>query len=142
MSLEPVTRKLRAGQPVRFATFGDSITWPCFHTDFRQNYITVVADALRQAYPAATLAITHDGTAPLHGACDGSRGARESAGCGRLRPLEAAAGQPGAAHRAAERLDPSQPRRPPAARPGHPASLLAGGRALRLGRYPYATRAR
>ena len=59
MSLEPVTGKLRAGQPVRLATFGDSITWPCFHTDFHQNYLTFVADALRKAYPESSPAMSN-----------------------------------------------------------------------------------
>jgi lysophospholipase L1-like esterase len=57
-SIEEVTRKL---QPLMFATFGDSITFPCYHTDFRQNYITLTVDALRKAYPVADVTIVHAG---------------------------------------------------------------------------------
>ncbi|HXG24247.1 MAG TPA: GDSL-type esterase/lipase family protein [Chthonomonadales bacterium] len=61
MSLEEITRRLETGQPVVFATFGDSITWPCFHTDFRQNYITYTVDALQKRYPKAQIRIVHAG---------------------------------------------------------------------------------
>ena len=37
VTLESITAKLETGQPLTFATFGDSITWPCFHSDFRQT---------------------------------------------------------------------------------------------------------
>ncbi|MFN0050755.1 MAG: hypothetical protein ACKV0T_01100, partial [Planctomycetales bacterium] len=43
--LEALTSRLSAGKPVTLASFGDSISWPCFHTDFRQNYLTLTADA-------------------------------------------------------------------------------------------------
>ena len=59
--LAPITEKLRTGQALTFATFGDSITWPCFHTDYRQNYMTFAVDALRQAYPQANIRIVHAG---------------------------------------------------------------------------------
>src|SRR5437764_944182 len=59
--LRPITAKLNDGSPLVFATFGDSITWPCFHTDFRQNYVTFTADALRKAYPRARVRIVHGG---------------------------------------------------------------------------------
>jgi lysophospholipase L1-like esterase len=61
MRLEALTERLKTGQPVVFATFGDSITWPCFHTDFRQNYITLTVDALRKTYPQAQVQIVHAG---------------------------------------------------------------------------------
>lgn len=60
-ALEGVTHKLESGTPVTFATFGDSITWPCFHTDFRQNYITLAVDALRKSYLRAEVRIVHAG---------------------------------------------------------------------------------
>ena len=60
-SLEQVTGKLESGEPLVFATFGDSITWPCYHTDFRQNYITLTVDALQKAYPKASVQIVHAG---------------------------------------------------------------------------------
>ncbi|MBI4582496.1 MAG: hypothetical protein HY717_00490 [Planctomycetes bacterium] len=60
-TLESLTQKFETGRPVTLATFGDSITWPCFHTDGRQNYITLAAEALRQAYPMANIAIVHAG---------------------------------------------------------------------------------
>ena len=60
-SLEPITARLASGQPVIIATFGDSITWPCYHTDYRQNYITFTVDALRKAYPQANVKIVHAG---------------------------------------------------------------------------------
>jgi|GEM_PF-2448486 len=56
-----VTSRLASGKPVTLASFGDSITWPCFHTDFRQNYLTLTADALRKAYPAAQITLVHGG---------------------------------------------------------------------------------
>jgi lysophospholipase L1-like esterase len=60
-SLESITADLESGAPLTFATFGDSITWPCYHTDFRQNYITLTADALLKTYPKAHLRIVHAG---------------------------------------------------------------------------------
>ena len=60
-SLDEITHKLQTGQPLVFATFGDSITLPCYHTDYRQNYITFTVDALRQAYPKANITIVHAG---------------------------------------------------------------------------------
>jgi acyl-CoA thioesterase I len=59
--LADVTRRLQSGDPLVFATFGDSITWPCFHTDFRQNYVTLTVDALRKAHPRANVQIVHAG---------------------------------------------------------------------------------
>lgn len=59
--LDNITAKLKNGQTVTLATFGDSITWPCFHTDYRQNYITFAVDALRLAYPRADIRIVHAG---------------------------------------------------------------------------------
>ncbi len=59
--LAPITAKLRSGEPLVFATFGDSITLPCYHTDARQNYITFTVDALRKAYPKADVKIVHAG---------------------------------------------------------------------------------
>ena len=61
VTLESITAKLETGQPLTFATFGDSITWPCFHSDFRQNYITLTVDALRKTYPKANVRIVHAG---------------------------------------------------------------------------------
>jgi hypothetical protein len=49
-TLADITRRLESGDPLVFATFGDSITFPA-STDFRQNYITLTVDALRHAYP-------------------------------------------------------------------------------------------
>ncbi len=60
-SLEPITAKMESGDPVVIATFGDSITWPCYHTDYRQNYISFAVDALRKAYPSANVRIVHAG---------------------------------------------------------------------------------
>ena len=59
--LEAFTARMSAGMPVTLASFGDSITWPCYHTDFRRNYLTLTADALRQAYPAAKITLVHAG---------------------------------------------------------------------------------
>ena len=59
--LASITKKLRTGDPVVIATFGDSITWPCYHTDYQQNYITFTVDALRKAYPKANVRIIHAG---------------------------------------------------------------------------------
>ena len=59
--LEALTSRLAAGKPVTLASFGDSISWPCYHTDFRQNYLTLTADALRNAYPTAQITIVHGG---------------------------------------------------------------------------------
>lgn len=59
--LEALTARLAAGKPVTLASFGDSISWPCFHTDFRQNYLTLTADALRNAYPTAQITLIHGG---------------------------------------------------------------------------------
>lgn len=59
--LEALTSRLAAGKPVTLASFGDSISWPCFHTDFRQNYLTLTADALRKAYPSAQITLVHGG---------------------------------------------------------------------------------
>lgn len=59
--LSLVNEKLKSGAPVVFATFGDSITWPCYHTDYRQNYITFTVDALRRAYSKASIKIVHGG---------------------------------------------------------------------------------
>ncbi|MFN0051309.1 MAG: SGNH/GDSL hydrolase family protein, partial [Planctomycetales bacterium] len=58
---EALTSRLSAGKPVTLASFGDSISWPCFHTDFRQNYLTLTADALRNAYPASQITLVHGG---------------------------------------------------------------------------------
>jgi len=44
-----------------FATFGDSITWPCYHSDYRHTYITFTVGALRKAYPKADIRIVHAG---------------------------------------------------------------------------------
>jgi len=60
-SVAEITRRLSSGEPLVFATFGDSITWPCYHTDFRQNYVTLTVDALRKAYPKANVQIVHAG---------------------------------------------------------------------------------
>ena len=60
-SLGRITARLETGDPVVIATFGDSITWPCYHTDYRQNYITFTVDALRKAYPQANVKIVHAG---------------------------------------------------------------------------------
>jgi len=59
--LASIASRLQSGEPLVFATFGDSITWPCFHTDFRQNYVTLAVDALQKAYPAANVRIVHAG---------------------------------------------------------------------------------
>ena len=59
--LAPITEKLERGEPLVFATFGDSITWPCYHTDYRQNYMTFTVDALRRAYPQARIRVVHAG---------------------------------------------------------------------------------
>ena len=59
--LEALTSRLAAGKPVTLASFGDSISWPCYHTDFRQNYLTLTADALRNAYPASQITLVHGG---------------------------------------------------------------------------------
>src|SRR5690349_11309341 len=56
-----ITARLRDGRPLVFATFGNSITWPCFHTNFRQNYITFTVEALRKAYPRARVRVVHGG---------------------------------------------------------------------------------
>ena len=56
-----ISARLKNGEPVVFATVGDSITYACFHTDYRQNYITFTVDALRQAYPRAKIRIVHAG---------------------------------------------------------------------------------
>ena len=60
-SLARISEKLKTGEPLVFATFGDSITWPCFHTDFRQNYMTFAVAALKQAYPHANVKVVHAG---------------------------------------------------------------------------------
>ncbi|MCH2130877.1 MAG: SGNH/GDSL hydrolase family protein [Pirellulaceae bacterium] len=59
--LDAITQKLESGQPVTIATFGDSITWPCYHTDYEQNYITFTVDALRKTYSNADIKIVHAG---------------------------------------------------------------------------------
>jgi len=61
LRLQALTSRLAAGKPVTLASFGDSISWPCFHTDFRQHYLTLTADALRKAYPAAQITLVHGG---------------------------------------------------------------------------------
>ena len=53
--LEALNRRLDTGAPVTIAAIGDSITFICWHTDSRQNYVTFVADALRKAYPRAKI---------------------------------------------------------------------------------------
>jgi lysophospholipase L1-like esterase len=66
--LEAVNQKLRAGLPVTIAALGDSITFVCFHTDARQNYVTFVVDALRQAYLGAQIKTVIAGNS--HGLAD------------------------------------------------------------------------
>lgn len=61
LGVKGITRKLQTGDRLVIATFGDSITWPCFHTDFRQNYITFTVDALRKEFPKANVEIVHAG---------------------------------------------------------------------------------
>ena len=58
-ALQLVTQKLKAGQPLVFATFGDRVTLQYYHTDYQQNYITFTTDALRQAYPQVNIRIVH-----------------------------------------------------------------------------------
>jgi len=60
-TLDRLSSRLENGQAITLATCGDSITWPCFHTDFRQNYITLTVDALKKAYPKAQIRIVHAG---------------------------------------------------------------------------------
>ena len=60
-ALQLVTQKLKAGQPLVFATFGERVTLQCYHTDYQQNYITFTTDALRQAYPQVNIRIVHAG---------------------------------------------------------------------------------
>ena len=59
--LDTVEAKLRSGGQVKLAAIGDSITYLCFHTDFRRNYLTFVADALRKSYPTAKLSVEISG---------------------------------------------------------------------------------
>ena len=61
VGIDDITLKLKSGQPLVFATFGDSITYPCYHNDWRQNYVTFTVDALRKAYPKASVRIVHAG---------------------------------------------------------------------------------
>ena len=61
MSLARMNQMLQDGESLVFATFGDSITFPCYHTDFRQNYMTFTVDALRAAYPNSNVRIIHAG---------------------------------------------------------------------------------
>lgn len=65
--LDRVTRKLEQGEPVRLAATGDSITFLCFHTDAKRNYLTFTADALRQAYPRAKIELTVAGNLGVTG---------------------------------------------------------------------------
>lgn len=53
--LRGFNHKLQTGQSVTIAAIGDSITWICFHTDGKQNYVTFIADALKQAYPRSEI---------------------------------------------------------------------------------------
>jgi lysophospholipase L1-like esterase len=59
--LDAVRAKLSQGGSVTLAAIGDSITFVCFHTDFRRNYLTFVADALRKKYPAASIRVELSG---------------------------------------------------------------------------------
>ena len=59
--LQLIREKLRLGQPLTLASIGDSITWICFHTDARRNYLTFVADALRKKYPKANIRLEQSG---------------------------------------------------------------------------------
>jgi len=59
--LSRVNEKLRTGEPLVLAALGDSITWICFHTDGRRNYVTFVAEALRKRYPAANIHVEISG---------------------------------------------------------------------------------
>jgi lysophospholipase L1-like esterase len=65
--LERLTQKLERGEPVRLAATGDSITFVCFHTDFKRNYLTFTADALRHAYPRAKIELTIAGNLGVTG---------------------------------------------------------------------------
>lgn len=56
--LRQITARLDQGEPVRLAAIGDSITFVCFHSDFKRNYLTFTADALRRAYPKAQIELT------------------------------------------------------------------------------------
>src|SRR2546425_499436 len=53
--LDTVRSRLQSGGKVTLAAIGDSITFICFHTDFRRNYLTFVVEALRRKYPSATV---------------------------------------------------------------------------------------
>lgn len=59
--LEAVQAKLKQGRSVTLAAIGDSITFICFHTDFRRNYLTFVADALCKKYPKASVRVELSG---------------------------------------------------------------------------------
>jgi lysophospholipase L1-like esterase len=61
LDLEDIRAKLRGGVPLTLASIGDSITWICFHTDARRNYLTFVAEALRKCYPAAIIRLEQSG---------------------------------------------------------------------------------
>ncbi len=65
--LERITQKLERGEPVRLAATGDSITFVCFHTDAKRNYLTFTADALRRAYPQAKIELTIAGNLGVTG---------------------------------------------------------------------------
>lgn len=60
-TLESITAKLKSGEPLVFGTFGDSITYPCYHINFIEIYVTFVADALRKQYPGANIKCVHGG---------------------------------------------------------------------------------
>ena len=52
---DAIRRRLQSGKTVTLAALGDSITFICYHTDSRRNYLTFVVDALRRKYPSATV---------------------------------------------------------------------------------------
>jgi lysophospholipase L1-like esterase len=53
--LKGIDHKFQTGQLVTISAIGDSFTWICAHTDGKNNYVTFIADALKQGYPRAKI---------------------------------------------------------------------------------------